>query len=566
MPALGKYSRAGFILWLLAGSLFYLSFGYTEMQGSDLWWHIAAGREILQNGSLWLTDSWSFKAAGASWVNHEWLADIVYYNWVLAFGLPSLVYWKWLVLMATYAVLQISLSRNDIHPAAGFICAAAAVALAAPFIDIRPHLYSLLGFSVLLFMLLNRTTSTWKLALLFIVWVNVHGGFIFGLMALAILIFPWRDLRVATLSQPARTMLVCILACLVNPDGINSFLLPLAYALDASSPYRTLGEWLSPFKPGGIQAPLFSWALYIAPAIALCYLVPMVRRAVGVPWEGLALCALTVLMSLTSRRFIPLFAIATAVMAAPLIGFLLQKIRAEKVSIALAVLALGWGAFRMLPYPLSAGPAYHYLTAEYVYPIDTLNFIEANDIQGNVFALYNWGGYIHWRTDGKLKVFIDGRANTVYDDDTYNQYVEVLSGRSNWLELVESSEADYFFWPYYQYGGMDKLKAFQASGRWQLVYQDSVSYLLARNSVRLPESGKPSLASAYRILTSAQLSAFGGDMAATAVQAERVLAQIPYQKGACNLATLAHRKMGNEAKAEAILQRCRGYFPSYQLR
>ncbi len=31
------------LLWLLAGAIAYLSFGYTEMQGSDLWWPIAAG-------------------------------------------------------------------------------------------------------------------------------------------------------------------------------------------------------------------------------------------------------------------------------------------------------------------------------------------------------------------------------------------------------------------------------------------------------------------------------------------------------------------------------------------
>jgi hypothetical protein len=566
VPASGKYSRTSFLFWLLAGSLFYLSFGYTEMQGSDLWWHIAAGREIIQNGSLWLTDSWSFKTANAAWVNHEWLADILYYNWVLVFGLESLVYWKWLVLIATYVVLQISLSRNDIDPAAGFICAAAAVAIAAPFIDIRPHLYSLLGFSVLIFMLLNRTTSTWKLALLFVVWVNVHGGFIFGLMALAIFVFPWRDISKEALTRPAKIVLVCTLACLVNPDGINSFILPLTYALDADSPYRTLGEWLAPFKPGGIQAPLFIWALYAVPVIALSYAIPYVRRATGVPWEGLALCGLTLLMSLTSRRFIPLFAISMAVMSAPLIGFGLGKLRAEKVGLALAVLALGWGGFRMLPYPLSAGPAYHYLTAEYVYPIDMFNYVEANDIRGNVFALYNWGGYIHWRTGGKLKVFIDGRANTVYDDDTYNQYVAVLSDRQGWLEFVESSEADFFLWPYYQYGGIEKLKTLLSDGRWKLVYQDSVSYLLVRSTVRPPGVMKPSPATAYRSLTQAQLNAFGGDFASTAIHAERVLAKIPWQKSACLLARVSHRKMGNEVKAEQILQRCRGYFPSRQLR
>jgi len=553
------------LLWLLAGAILYLSFGFTEMQGSDLWWHIAAGRRVLESGSVWLTDSWSFTFAGAPWTNHEWFTDFLYYCWVLVFGVESLVYWKWLVIILTYAVLQVALTRVSKQYAAALFCAALAAAVAAPFIDIRPHLYSLLGFSILIYMLLNRTSSIWKLGVLFVVWVNLHGGFIFGLMALGILVFPWRDLRVAALARPAWIVFVCTLACLINPDGINSFLLPLTYALDADSPFRQLAEWLPPFRPGGIRSPLFIWVAGTTPVIALAYALPAVRRATGMPWEGLALCALTLLMSLTSRRFIPLFAIAWAVLSAPLIGLLLQKLKAERVNIVLALLALSYGAFRLLPYSLSAGPAYHYLTAEYSYPIDMLNYVEANDLQGNIFAFYNWGGYIHWRTDGKLKVFIDGRANTVYDDDTYNAYVAVLGSKPGWLDIVESSEADYFLWPYHIRGG-EKFQAMMTTGRWQVVYQDSVSYLLARKSVRLAEHREPSLATPYRILSAAHLNALRGNNTAAAVQAERVLQQIPYQKGACTLATRAHLRLGDTVKAEEIITNCRAYFPSNQLR
>ncbi len=552
------------LLWLLAGAVMYLSFGFTEMQGSDLWWHIAAGRRVLESGSVWLSDSWSYTFAGAPWTNHEWLTDFFYYCWVSVLGLESIVYWKWLVVILTYTVLQVALIRVSKQYAAALFCAALAAAVAAPFIDIRPHLYSLLGFSILIFMLLGRTPSTWKLGLLFVVWVNLHGGFIFGLMALGILLFPWRDLRIAALLRPAWIIFVCTLACLINPDGINSFLLPLTYALDADSPFRQLAEWLPPFQSGGIRSPLFVWVLGVTPVIALAYAVPAVRRATGVPWEGLALCGLTLLMSLTSRRFIPLFAISWAVMSAPLIGLLLQKLKADKVNLVLALLALSYGTFRLLPYPLSAGPAYHYLTAEYSYPIDMLNYVEANNIQGKVFAFYNWGGYIHWRTDGKLKVFIDGRANTVYDDDTYNAYVAVLSGKPGWLDIIESSQADYFLWPYHIRGG-EKFQLMMSSGRWQVVYQDSVSYLLARKSVRLAEYRQPSLASPYRVLSAAHLNALRSNNTAAAVQAERVLQQIPYQKGACNIARRAHMRLGDTARAEEILASCRAYFPSNQL-
>jgi len=52
--------------------------------------------------------------------------------------------------------------------------------------------------------------------------------------------------------------------------------------------------------------------------------------------------------------------------------------------------------------------ALHYLTVEDAFPIETCNFIEANQLSGNMFSYYNWGGYLHLRTDGRMKVYIDG--------------------------------------------------------------------------------------------------------------------------------------------------------------
>ena len=90
-------ARVSLGILLLAGAALYLSLGYTEMAGSDLWWHIAAGRELFQTGTPWMVDDWSYTAHGGDWLNHEWLADIVFFAWVDGFGLTTLVYWKWLV-------------------------------------------------------------------------------------------------------------------------------------------------------------------------------------------------------------------------------------------------------------------------------------------------------------------------------------------------------------------------------------------------------------------------------------------------------------------------------------
>ncbi|QFU77279.1 hypothetical protein EY643_17340 [Halioglobus maricola] len=553
------------ILLFCAGAVLFLSFGYTEMAGSDLWWHIAAGRELLQTGTPWMVDDWSYSAHGDDWLNHEWLADIGYFGWTQLFGIQALVYWKWLVVVATFGILQWVLWRVGENGFAAFLCAGLAAALASPFVDVRPHLYTLLGFSVLLLLTLQRTPSRWVLALLFLVWVNLHGGFFFGLMALAILVFPWRDFSVRQLKGAFLTGLVCLAAAALNPSGFKTFLYPLVYAFDQSSPFRELAEWHSPFRPGGIQSPLFFYAIWL-PAFAVFYAVPAVRQRTGVPWEALALTALTLAMALTSRRFIPIYGMSLALMLAPLLGLALSPVRHRVLQVGFATAFLLLALMRTLPYSLQAAPNFHYLTAEYSYPVDTVDFMLANELSGNVFALYNWGGYLHLRSDGQLKVFIDGRADTLYQSETYHQYVAVQRSQPDWIERVEQSGADYFLWPINRSGGAEKYRQLMATGRWQGIYQDSVSWLAVRKEVAVPNEFSLPSESAMRVLTE-------GVQAAGANQPEEALARAvvvrekqPWHRGACQLQLDMLRRQGRLDVAQEVYWDCMSYFPTKYLR
>ncbi len=550
---------------LAAGALLFLSFGYTEMAGSDMWWHLAAGRELLQTGTPWMVDDWSYSTHGGDWLNHEWLSDIVYYGWVSAFGLTSLVYWKWLVVVTTFLLLQLSLYRQTGNAFAALIGASIAIAIAAPFIDVRPHLYTLLFFCLLIFLVLERKPVRWVLALLFVVWVNLHGGFFFGLMALGILIFPWRQISLDSFRVALVTGLICVAASVLNPSGLKTFLYPLIYAFDSSSPYRELGEWHDPFRPGGIRSPLFFYFMW-APLLGVLYAVPSFRKAVGVPWEGLVLTALTLAMALTSRRFIPIYAISLALMLAPLFSLLFREIRVRVLQYALAITALLFACLRLAPYPLQSAPAFHYLTAEYSYPEDMVSFMQANNFSGNVYALYNWGGYIHWRTDGDLKVFIDGRADTVYDAQTYFHYVGVLSGKPGWIEAIESSGADFVLWPYEHRGGQKMLQKLLATGRWRALYQDSVSWVAARTSMQLPPAPVFAEPSPIRELSRAMVASRSGNAKQALKSARNVRAQIPWQKTACQLEIEILRRSRQPEEAEDVLWDCLGYFPTKMLR
>ena len=559
-------------LWIVAGAILFLSFGYTEMAGSDMWWHIAAGREILQTQTIWMVDDWSFTRHGADWLNHEWLSDVIYYAWVSAFGVESIVYWKWLVVIATYGLLQLTLARATGSWTAGFLAAGIAVVIGAPFIDVRPHLYSLLNFSLLLFLLLGqRRPPTWLLALLFVVWVNLHGGFFFGLMALAILIFPWRELSLGAfwrddvfLTRFRSAFLlgvICVAAALLNPSGYETFLYPLKYAFDTSSPFRGLGEWLPPFEPGGIVSPAFFVFMW-APLAAILYAVPAIRRDTGVPWEGILLTALTLAMSLTSRRFIPIFGISLAVMLAPLFAWLLVRTRAEKVGVLLAAAALVFAIYRQSHYPLRAAPAFHYLTAEYSYPVDMMDLVALNGIQGDVFAYYNWGGYLHWRTDGELRVYIDGRADTIYEADEYDKYVNVLRSDPNWLDIVNASGADYFLWPLQIGSGHSKLQTLWNTGQWKLVYRDSLSYLLARNETPVPERLTAASNTATRDLTLAFDALSRNDVVRANTHSVAAREKAPWHRTGCIVAMSSYEQMKNEGAVEQTARDCYDEFPS----
>jgi len=551
--------------WYVVGAVLFLSFGYTEMAGSDLWWHVAGGREILQQGTLWLQDDWSYSAEGQRWRNHEWLSDVIFYAWQQLFGLQSLVYWKWLVVVASYGLLQGLLVRLAGDHLAALLLSAMALMVAAPFIDLRPHLYSLLGV-VLLCHLQQREAPFWQFALLFVVWVNLHGGFIFGLLILPALLFPYRHCSRLALRRAVLVVLGCVAVTLLNPDGVKVVLMPLTYALQADSPFRQIAEWLPPWTPGGIRSPLFVWLVPVLPLALLVSCVPAVRRARPLPWWALAMSILTLAMALTSRRFIPLFGISLALFVAPLLGLAMRRAGAARWHAPLLLALLLLGLARLWSYPLRAAPAFHYLTAEYTYPRYMVDMMQANTLQGRVFAYYNWGGYLHWRSDGNLRVYIDGRANTVFDDTTYLNYVRVLQGAPGWLDIVENSGAEMFLWPLNRGSGLDKASAMINSGRWRLVYRSARALLLARVEKELPQPLMPGPESVYRELERAQLAYARGHYDAAAAAAASVLQQVPFQRDGCNVKIAALQSLGDGAGAAEARLRCRRQFPSAYLR
>jgi hypothetical protein len=555
-------------LWSAAGLAAFWSFGFTVLQGGDLWWHLAAGRWMAQEHRLARFDPFSFTRHGLPWLHHEWLSDVLFFVWSRLFGTASLVYWKWGVIALAYLVLQRALRRATRSEASAWISAAWAAAVAAPFLDIRPHLYTLLGYAAVVALAQAGSRLLWLAPVLFVVWANLHGGFLFGLGAFAILLFflEFRSGDPVRRRRAVSTWILSAAAGLVNPNGAAAYAYPLHYAFDAASPYRRIGEWLSPFRAGGIASPLLPAAIAVwAGAMAALFLPRKVLRRVPLAVPGLALSCVTLAMALRSRRFIPLFGISQALVLAPAAAALLERFGRKWAlsrkgrtlwSAGAAIVALAAGCLRLADYPLSRA-AFPFLVVEDSFPVDTVDFLQANRIRGNVLAAYRWGGYLLDRSGGRLRDFIDGRADTVFDDGVLRRYLAVESREPGWMEVVDSSRADFVLWP----GGEREVwEALVGSGQWRLLYADSVSVLLARAAWRPPKPLAAPPDGPYRQLTLAREARAAGNLAAAQAHLERAAAD-PGVSEACHMLARVLALRGRVGEARLTEALCQERFP-----
>lgn len=540
-------------LWYLAVALAAWSCGYTPMRGSDLWWHLANGQWILEHRAIPLTDPWSFTRPGAAWNNEAWLSGLLFELWRRLFGLAALVWWKWLVIVSTWLFLFHTVRRTSHSSVAAFVAVVFGGFVAAPFLDIRPQLYSFLAYSLLLHLALGRERPSWALPVVFLVWANLHALVVFGLIVLPILLAPALRRQATRLALLAAA---CFGAVLVNPLGTGVLRRALDLALRRDSPFRSVGEWRPPFQTGGLQSPLYPPAIAIFAVAAILTIVLLRRRWREVPWVALGLGVLTLAMSLTSRRFVPLFAMSQALVFGPALARLVPRAPLGWLRLALPAAALAFGGVLLQPYPQSSD-AFLYLTAQDTFPVELCNQIATSGISGSVFAYYNWGGYLHLRTRGALKVYIDGRADMVYDAETYRRYVRVLKMDPDWLGIVEGSGAQLVLWPRKE----PMVEKLIGTGRWRLLHQDAVAVLLLGPAAAAPQHPQPAPVTAWSELAAGALSAEQNRLESAERHYRRALQRMPNLSMACYGLAETEAKQHRLDEALAQARACQRIYP-----
>ncbi len=430
------------------------SLPYSPVLGdADVSWHIATGDLIRRQGSLPMRDVFSYNTGDNLWYNFSWLPDLLF-SYVNSLGGFSLLAFIAVVCTAYSASLVARIClKNSSDPIPAVLLSILAILVLWNGVTARPQLVTFI--LVPWFYLLMRSFREfpclrhyWLFPLLMLLWVNCHGGFVIGFTIIgAFLLEAVMEGRHRQMRQMSVIMLLIIIASLINPYGyklyygiyINMTGLATKYVTEWN-PLRfplywemslllvlalTCSRFLSPKIPLAEKTLAFCWLLLalkhiryanIAILLAAPFLVMSIREiAEQRKWclyEVVSNKSKIILSSVSTIKYVSLIAACFAALLA--IPKFQEFIRGEPVSIP-----------------------------EAMAPVDSLDFILGNYSNLKFFNDYNYGGYIIFKTQGKLPVFIDGRASAVYSNEIVADYGAVTFARSpDWRDILDKHGID----------------------------------------------------------------------------------------------------------------------------
>ena len=259
---------------------------------ADVWFHLKYG-EYFFNNHTWSIDHslFSWTPAAKDWPYVTWLGSSLLYIVYIIFPLPVLFYLPALLTFFVFIIYCLYLrsisARINIEALSLFLITA--LCLHNP---VKPAIFSWFFFALCVAIYFSGRQRLKKryywYPLIFLLWVNIHGAFIFGLFFIALAFFvecfmtllrrtPEPNNKAYLLGFGA-SIFLSFLVLLVNPYGIN-YLIGLArgalFAQEFADPSKYIIEYThlwSTLMPTGVKAGL-TGASWYAVFLLLAYLL-----------------------------------------------------------------------------------------------------------------------------------------------------------------------------------------------------------------------------------------------------------------------------------------------------
>jgi len=464
----------------------------------DLFWHLLAGRQILDTGQPPRVDTFTYTSAGRPWTDLHWLFQAGVAWLERQGGFAALDRFKVLLVVGAFGAALAAAAARGATLAAAALAVPGLVAAQERF-TLRPEIASFALLGLLLLVLARREGSPRGLALLpplLAVWANLHALFAIGLAAMALVLAGdaferWRGGRPISLRPLMLALAVAVPCTLLTPYGVGGWALPrtlLVERVAAGNLYgRTIAEFQAPFSGFGRTASVAALAVLLILVIAALVFGHRACRP-----ADLLLVAAFMALALMARRNMPLFALVAVAVAAPASAAALDRalralLRRGPVGVRLAGLAPGMamlavaGSAALLIVDVASNRffardgtqrSFGVGVAPSFYPEQAAGLIAAAGIDGEVLNDLTMGGYLESRWVPGRRAYIDGRLE-VHPPALFAAYLRLQQDPGAFEEQARAFGIRAVVWSHQHALEAAPLLRYLAAGNgWHLAYVD----------------------------------------------------------------------------------------------
>jgi hypothetical protein len=454
------------------------------LRDGDTYWHIAAGRWIVEHGAIPTRDPFSYTMPGAPWTAHEWLSEVILAQAHAMGGWQAVIALSALAFAAAIGLLTRALLVR-LDPIRAVLFTVLAVMLTTGHLLARPHILALPVMTLWMVELVRardeHRAPGLLLAALMILWANLHGSFTLGIaitgaFAFEAAIEAWRTPQFAsTVRAWMLFMVAALVAAMLTPHGAQAFLFTWQVMANSSYALDHIGEWSSPnfhlFQPV---------ELWLMAGLALT-----LYQGLRLPPVRLVLVLGLLHLSLKHVRNIELLGLLGPLFVASPFAAQWRRTVPESsldhIALRLAEPARA-GAWVLFAGLVLAAPGVfsHIKPAqppEAAAPVHALQAVQDAHVEGPVFHEYGWGGFLIYRG---IAPFIDGRAE-MYGDEFMKTYVEALELRTSDAlpKLLDRYHVRWTLLP----PGMPAVALLDHLPGWRRLYSDDIAVVHVRSDV-----------------------------------------------------------------------------------
>jgi hypothetical protein len=476
-------------------------FVYFPITDSDIFWHLAAGREMVAHKKFLSTDPFAYTLLSPAWIDLHWLFQIICYGLYTIGAERALLLFKFACVGCTAALLCLT-HRNVRYT---LFCAMLIPLLfyrVRYLVDVRPVLVTMLLIAayVLLFeraLLTGKKRLLWWCIPLQILWTNCQGLSMIGLFIIGAY---WTESAVRFFRHKANKPLLetavflsCVASCLINPYGVSGLLLPFKllsritpgikniYSLNIAEnvPLFSLSRFEAGYRTAVIITAVITLGLFILNKKKL----RLVHVVLFIGFFCLS-CAAVRNVTLYGIIVVPIISYYAA--SEDLWkGFNALRPNVRRLSSITACIS----ALFMLLIPVyrhavivALYPPYR-LLSPFRFPEKITGYLKHSPIPGNMFNDIRYGGYLIWHLYPEKKVFIDTRL-VIRPPEFFAEYLALSYYPELFAHVAEKFNITHVILPSALFSCHVKLiKWLYDSGNWRLESTDGASVLFVRSDV-----------------------------------------------------------------------------------